>query len=208
MNSEANRLLLEAISKIARAAELLQAEAIPPPAAARPRRDHASTVRELERWARTPLPVMPVEPPPMPVAEPTPMAEPAQPAAEAAAPKARRARTWTPEQRQAAADRMRATMAKHRMSALAAEPTPTLEEDQVPAAPPPPAPAPAAAPAVPAVVATTPSVVDDPLEDARNLLAAGVSVRQVAEETGLPLSKVSGLAFALREQRAASAGTA
>ncbi|EFH09413.1 hypothetical protein [Teichococcus cervicalis] len=64
MNSEANRLLLEAISKIARAVELMHADAFPPPAAARPRRDHASTVRALERWKHSPLPVLAVEPPP------------------------------------------------------------------------------------------------------------------------------------------------
>lgn len=209
MNSEANRLLLGAISAIAEAVELMHADAFPPPA--RPRRDHASTVRELERGARGPLPVLPVEPSPMPTAEPSPMAEPAQPAAEAAAPKTRRGRAWTPEQRQAATERMRATMAKRR-GAAAPAPVQQQEAAPVPEAVQPPTAAPGQ-PETPirqpeSVAPPLPPVVDDPREDARNLLAAGMSPREVADETGLKLSEVSALAFALREQRAASAGRA
>ncbi|EFH09414.1 hypothetical protein [Teichococcus cervicalis] len=146
------------------------------------------------------------------------MAEPAQPAAEAAAPETRRGRAWTPQQRQAAAERMRATMAKRRGAAAPApiqqqEAAPAPEAVQPPTAAPRQPESPARQPETPirqpeSVAPPLPPVVDDPREDARNLLAAGMSPREVADETGLKLSEVSALAFALREQRAASAGRA
>lgn len=129
-------------------------------------------------------------------------------------PRKRRKMTLTPQQREAAAERMRKmrreqiAKAKGQGTITAGEPAP-LTGAVTPAAPaasavaeslppPKPAPAPSLQPVRPAAQPVTPRDIWDEADD---LLAAGMSARAVADELGLPLSKISDRAVRLREAR-------
>ncbi|WP_419900717.1 hypothetical protein [Roseomonas sp. USHLN139] len=157
----------------------------------------------------------PTTPPPACVAPERAVPEPPPPAAE---PRKRRPMNISQEERDARAERMRKVRrdqlakAKDRGTITTGDPAPLagVVAEAAPVAPtaaeslPPPKPVPAPSPQ-PIRATALPVTPRDIWDEADDLLAAGMSARQVAQELDLPLSKVSDRALRLRAARASNA---